>query len=251
MTADLAVFAAHGCFGTSAITALTVQSTTGVRRVQATDPALLADTLACLHEDLPPAGIKIGMLAKGALVSVVADYLRALRRKGRAAPVVLDPVAVSTSGHALLDARGVAALRAELLPLVDVVTPNLGELHVLSGRPCGDEAAIRSAMAALHVQLPGPAIVATGGHRPEPDDLVLQQGVFHVLHGRHIATTATHGTGCAFSSALLCGLLHGHAVVGAAERAKRYVEGAMTFAEPRGRGRGPMRLDWTARDGCR
>ncbi len=247
VTADLAVFAAHGCFGTSAVTALTVQSTVDIRRVEATGADLLAETLSCLQDDLPPAGIKIGMLANGDLVRVVADYLRTLRAEGLAVPVVLDPVMVSTSGSVLLDAHGLAALHADLLPLVDVITPNVDELELLTDLTCSDEPAIRLAMAALHARLPGLAIVATGGHRPEPDDIVLQAGAFHVLRGHHIATTATHGTGCAYSSALLCGLLAGHDVVVAAERAKRYVEGAMTFAEPLGKGRGPMRLDWPAR----
>lgn len=244
MTADLAVFTAHGCFGTSAITALTVQSTLGVRRVQATDADLLAETLAYLQEDLPPAGVKIGMLANGDLVRVVADYLRTVRAIGQSVPVVLDPVVVSSSGSLLLDAHGLAMLQTQLLPLVDVITPNTDELQLLTGTTCSDEPAIRSAMAALQAEGSDLAIVATGGHRPEPDDIVLHKGEFHVLRGRHVATKATHGTGCAFSSAVLCGLLSGHSVVQAAERAKRYVEGAMTYAEPLGRGHGPMRLDW-------
>lgn len=241
------MFAAHGCFGTSAITALTVQSTLGVRRVQATDAALLAETLACLHEDLPPAGVKMGMLANGSLATVVADYLRTLRAEERAVPVVLDPVVMSSSGSTLLDPQGLAALHTDLMPLVDVVTPNIDELQLLTGLPCGDEPAIRSAMAALCARTPRLSVVATGGHRQQPDDIVLQQGTFHVLQGRRIATDATHGTGCAFSSALLCGLLDGHGVVGAAERAKRYVEGAMAAAEPLGHSKGPMRLDWVPR----
>ncbi len=246
ITADLAVFAAQGCFGTSAITALTVQSTTGVRRVEPTDATLLRETLACLHEDLPPTGIKIGMLANAQLVSAVADYLRTLRAEGRAVPVVLDPVVASSSGCSLLDADGLLALQRDLLPLVDMVTPNTEELQLLTGQPCGDEPAIRAAMAVLCAEAPHVSVVATGGHRPEPNDVVLQDGAFHVLRGQKIVTRATHGTGCAFSSALLCGLLHGNDVIGAAERAKRYVEGAMLAAEPLGRGKGPMRLNWAS-----
>ena len=123
----------------------------------------------------------------------------------------------------------------------------LAPATLLSGLRCDDEAAIRAAMAALSAAAPNLSVVATGGHRPQPDDVVLQWGRFSVLHGRQIVTEATHGTGCAFSSALLCGLLHGHDVVGAAERAKRYVEGAMLAAEPLGHGKGPMRLDWMTR----
>lgn len=246
ITADLAVFEAQGCFGISAITALTVQSTTGVRRVQVIEPALLTETLDCLQEDLPPAGVKIGMLANGQIVSVVAGYLRKLRAAKRAVTVVLDPVLVSSSGCVLLNNDSVAMLQDELLPLVDVITPNVDELALLSGLPTGNEHQIRAAMSAVKGNAPNLSVVATGGHRAEPDDLILQHEIFSVLPGRRIQSNATHGTGCAFSSALLCGLLHNNDVVSAAERAKRYVEVAMEHAEPLGKGRGPMRLGWTS-----
>ena len=250
ITADLQVFAAHGCFGTSAITGLTVQSTTGVRRAEPVAADLLADTLACLQDDLPPLGIKIGMLAGASQVRVVAAHLRSLRAEDHRIHVVLDPVLRSSSGRELLSPDGVRALQQELLPLVDVVTPNTEELQVLTGIECATQDEIDAAMQTLAGQVPGVAIIATGGHRTTPDDTLLQAGSFTLLRGTRVETTATHGTGCAFSSALLCGLVVGNALPDAARAAKTYVEGAMRLAEVRGAGKGPMNLLWPLSQQC-
>lgn len=133
VTADLMVFAAHGLFGTSAITSLTVQSTVGVRRSETVSPETLKETLDCLHSDLPPAGVKLGMLSTAENVAVVSDYLERLQLLSPHTPVVLDPVLCSSSGRELLTLEGISLLRARLLPLATWVTPNLDELRVLSG----------------------------------------------------------------------------------------------------------------------
>lgn len=125
VTADLMVFAAHGLFGTSCITGLTVQSTVGVRLSVPVVTELVQETLECLVSDLPPVGVKIGMLGMGATVEVVAEFLEGLRAGGRRVPVVLDPVLRSSLGRELLDAAGVEVLRERLLPVVDWVTPNV------------------------------------------------------------------------------------------------------------------------------
>ncbi len=236
VTADLAVFAAHHFFGVSAITALTVQSTLGVRAVQRVEPALLAETLTCLHEDLPPAGIKIGMLADAAHVHAVCDYLES----HAPIPVVLDPVMISSSGRELLDPAGIDALRTRLLPLVSWVTPNRAELAVLTGCPAGDtQAAARE----LARRFPGLNVIATGGDHEPPDDFVLTaEGESSWLGGTRVPGNATHGTGCAFSSALLCQLIAGNPL--APQAAKDYVRQAIATAIPRGRGKGPMNLLW-------
>ncbi|HEY9136664.1 MAG TPA: bifunctional hydroxymethylpyrimidine kinase/phosphomethylpyrimidine kinase, partial [Terriglobus sp.] len=233
ITADLQVFAAHGIFGTSAITALTVQSTVGVRRVLPVDATILKETLGMLHEDLPPDGIKIGMLGGVAQVAVVTDYLRSL--KGNRPVVVLDPVIRSSSGALLLEEAGFRMLREELLPLVDVITPNIGELMLLGATSSEDEAAVQAAAKTL-AQTTRAAIVVTGGDHEKPDDLVWTDGVWTRLPGEHIATKATHGTGCAFSSALLSGRLQGLSVVESARSAKAYVAQAMRTATPHGAG---------------
>jgi hydroxymethylpyrimidine/phosphomethylpyrimidine kinase len=244
ITADLEVFAAHDVFGVSAITALTVQSTMGVRRSQTTSPEFLAATLACLQDDLPPHGIKIGMLGRAEQVRTVAEFLRPLRAIAAKPFVVLDPVLRSSSGSVLLNEEGLALLQRDLLPLVDVVTPNVEELGVLTGLPCDTADKIAVAAHALATQYSGLTVIATGGDRPQPDDLLLHQGVLKMLEGERIETTSTHGTGCAFSSALLCRLLHGDEMASAAMAAKRYVEQALRTAVPRGRGHGPINLLW-------
>lgn len=241
ITADLQVFAAHGIFGTSAISALTVQSTLGVRRVRPVDAMLLRETLETLDDDLPPDGIKIGMLGGAEQVAEVVRYLG--RCEGKPSVVVLDPVIRSSSGAPLLDADGLRQLRDELLPLVDVVTPNVGELALLTDSQCNDDISIQSAAEQLALRF-GCVVVVTGGDREKPDDLVFADGEWTHLSGQHIATQSTHGTGCAFSSAMLCHLLQGFTTVEAARAAKAFVAEAMRSATPRGRGRGPMNLLW-------
>lgn len=248
VTADLMVFAAVGCFGLSAITALTVQSTLGVRASQPVGAALLRDTLAHLDEDLPPAGVKIGMLASAANVHVVADFIARCQHRSPGLPVVLDPVLRSSSGKDLLDPDGVRCLKERLLPLVGWITPNLAELAGLAGTPVATPSEMEEGVRALQTRLPGLAVVATGGHLDSADDLVAPPGEpMHWLRAAKIVSQATHGTGCAFASALLCGLVHGQDTVTAASAAKHFVREAMLRADPIGHGRGPMNLLWPLR----
>ena len=256
MTADLQTFAAHGVFGICALTALTVQSTRGVRRTQLLDGALLRDTLDCLEDDLPPAGIKIGMLGSSELVSVVARYLQSVRAR-RPVYVVLDPVLRSSSGAALLDEAGIRAMFEELLPLCDGATPNRAELGVLSpvlapGKTVNlAENDLLAHARELQERIGGRELIVTGGDdNGNPTDLLLQPNSEPAwLAGVRVETTATHGTGCAFSSALLSRRLLGDDLQVAALAAKRYVEGALRTAPRLGNGRGPMNLLWTRPSG--
>ncbi|QNI35468.1 bifunctional hydroxymethylpyrimidine kinase/phosphomethylpyrimidine kinase [Edaphobacter albus] len=248
ITADLMVFAAHGLFGTSAITSLTVQSTLGVRNSQPVSPDLLRETLDCLHSDLPPAGVKLGMLATLEIVSVVADYLERLRSLSPVAPIVLDPVLRSSSGRELLSPGGLALLRERLLPLVNWVTPNLDELALLSGLKVTNQQEMVSAAQALAKNCPKLNIVATGGHLDQPDDLLLTaEGEQHWIVGERIDSNSTHGTGCAFSSALLSRLVRGEAPLEATKGAKEYVAEAIRRAVLLGYGKGPLNHLWPLR----
>jgi hydroxymethylpyrimidine/phosphomethylpyrimidine kinase len=179
------VFAAHGLFGTSAITALTVQSTQGVRSTHPAPPDVLRNTLDYLDLDLPPAGIKIGMLANAANAGTVCDYLEAVRGQSEISsiPVVLDPVLRASlaeeSGRELLDLKGLTMLRDRLLPLVDWVTPNLAELAALTSLPVVRREDLPAASVALQRQTSDNrthgrlGVFATGGHLDPPDDLLL------------------------------------------------------------------------------
>jgi hydroxymethylpyrimidine/phosphomethylpyrimidine kinase len=249
VTADLMVFAAHGLFGVSCITGLTVQSTLGVRATVPVSVEIVHDTLDCLQSDLALAGIKIGMLSTAENVAMVADFLEMLREENRRVPVVLDPVLRSSSGRELLAVEGVTVMRRRLLPLVDWVTPNLEELGVLSGQVVGRWEEMLDAARVLQVLGAELNVVATGGHLDPPDDLVLigeEEAVW--LSGERIASQSTHGTGCAYSSALLSRIVLGDGAKDAAVMAKRYVTEAIRTATPIGHGVGPMNLLWPLQD---
>lgn len=247
-TADLMVFAAHGLFGTSCITGLTVQSTVGVLASHPIDAKVVRETLNCLHADLPAAGIKIGMLGTAAVVATVADFLARLRVQGSRVPVVLDPVLRSSSGRELLDDEGMVLLRERLLPLVDWVTPNLYELGRLCGRPVSRRDKVPGAARALQHGVTGLNVLATGGDLDQPDDCVVTAaGDVRWLAGERIESNSTHGTGCALSSALLSRLVLGDRNFEAVQGAKEYVAEAIRRAEPMGRGKGPVAHLWPLR----
>lgn len=223
ITADLQVFADHSVTGVSAVTALTAQSTRGVRRVEPVRGIFLREMLDCLVGDGPIAGVKIGMLATAEVVGVVAEFLR-----GAGIPrerVVLDPVIRASSGAELLSAEGVERLVAELLPVVGWVTPNLDEAAGLLGERVVGRAGIpEQAYRLTELGGSGLNVVVTGGHLEPPDDFLRDvSGLETWFPGRRVEAWSTHGTGCAFSSALLCRLLLGDGPVEAVAGAKAWV----------------------------
>ena len=239
VTADLKVFAAHRLYGLAAITALTVQSTQGVRRFHTVNPKFLGETLDCLAEDVEISGVKIGMLGTAEIVCEVGRFLAdsGIPRQR----VVLDPIVRSSSGRTLLDSAGFDRLQSELLSLVGWVTPNLDELAELAASEVSDRESIERAARDLASAHSGLSVVVTGGHLDPPDDfLITAEGVEDWLPGEKMETAATHGTGCAFSSALLSHLVAGMSPRAAVSGAKRYVRKAMETAYPVGKGRGPL-----------
>lgn len=242
VTADLKVFAAHHFYGMACITALTVQSTQGVQAVEPVSAKMIASTLAFMAEDVTFAGIKIGMLGTEEAARAVLDYISAWPQT----PIVLDPVLRSTSGRELLNEGGVAVLRDELLRRIQWVTPNLAELSVLTGSTVITTSHIENGAKLLqkHAENCGNKhlnVLVTGGHREVPDDFLLSaDGEARWLPGKRVETQATHGTGCALSSALLCGVVQGKSPFFAADEAKRYVTTALEKAYPIGQGNGPM-----------
>ena len=237
--ADLKVFTAHGLYGISAITAITVQSTKGVVEVHSADPEIFGHTLECLSGDMPIEGVKIGMLGAA---GIVAELTRFLRDAGVSRQnIVLDPVLVSSSGAALLDQEGIRLLREELLPLVGWVTPNVDELAALTGERISQREDVADQAARLADAAPGLNVVVTGGHLDPPDDLLRTSGGEVVwFPGQRVDTTSTHGTGCVFSSALLCRLVAGDTAAEAVRGAKEFVTRALESAMPIGKGRGPV-----------
>ncbi|QNI34047.1 bifunctional hydroxymethylpyrimidine kinase/phosphomethylpyrimidine kinase [Alloacidobacterium dinghuense] len=244
ITADLKVFAAHDIYGMACITALTVQSTLGVRRVEPVAPETIRETLACLRDDVMPAGVKIGMQATAEAVTETARFLAESGIDRRR--VVLDPVNRSSSGGELLSSEGLARLQSELLAHVGWITPNVEELAQLTADEPLSRAEIPLASARLQNLArqggnPDLHVVVTGGHLDRPDDFLLTpDGRESWLKGERVETQSTHGTGCAFSSAILCQLMRGIEAKQAVTNAKAYVTAALRAAYPVGQGKGPM-----------
>jgi hydroxymethylpyrimidine/phosphomethylpyrimidine kinase len=249
VTADVKTIAAHGCYGVACITAMTVQSTAGVRRVEAVDPTLVTETLQELATDIPIAAVHIGMLGTAKVVNAVAEFLG--QRSGKAglpnpnklSNVVLDPILKSSSGADLLDAPGLKLLIEKLIPLADVITPNVDEAAVLTGLKVTDLDEMRAAAEKLH-QMGSAAVVITGGHLEKAIDLLsfttkhgVEQEVFKAERQR---SNSTHGTGCAFATAMACHLALDRGLAEATLLAKTYVTAAIAAGHPLGRGTGPV-----------
>jgi len=246
ITADIKTAAALGCYAVTCITALTVQSTQGVFGIQPVSPDLVSQTLVALADDVEIAAMRIGMLGSGEVAAAVADFLESRRLPN----IVLDPVIRSSSGAALLDEVGVEVLRA-MLPLCDVITPNIAEAAILRRvEPIAENATWDSAlpqirrMAARLLDLGARAVVITGGHLNPPNDYLsdrrsgrIQEEVFP---GERIDSRSTHGTGCAFATALACRLALGDDLTQAVRSAKAYVRKAILTAYPLGKGAGPI-----------
>jgi len=260
VTADIKTIAAHECYGVACATALTIQSTQGVRRIQPVDLTVVAETLAELASDFDIQAVHIGMLANEGVVRTVADFLD----KAALPHVVLDPILKSSSGADLLDSAGTRLMIERLFPLTEVATPNLEEAAALAGLPLAAGAAassgasatatpgapiassletMREAARRLHAM--GTAnVVVTGGDLEKAVDLLsfttvrgVEQQVFKAERQR---SSSTHGTGCAFATALACHLAHGRTLPEAALLSKAYVSAAIANAHSLGRGTGPL-----------
>jgi hydroxymethylpyrimidine/phosphomethylpyrimidine kinase len=225
---------------------MTVQSTAGVHRVEAVDPTLVTETLQELATDIPIAAVHIGMLGTGNVVKAVVEFLSQPGKAGSPSKfpnVVLDPILRSSSGAELLDAAGIRLLIDKLLPLADVITPNVDEAAILTGLKVTDLEEMRAAAAKLH-QMGSAAVVITGGHLEKAIDLLsfttksgVQQEVFKAERQR---SNSTHGTGCAFATAMACHLALDRGLAEATLLAKTYVTAAIAAGHPLGRGTGPV-----------
>lgn len=238
--ADLKTFSALGCFGMTAVTALTAQNTCGVRAIHGVPPQMLADQIDAVVEDIGVDAVKIGMLHSPEIVQAVAD---AIAR--HALPhVVLDPVMVATSGAVLIDSPAIAALVRELFGRAVLITPNLDEASLLVGRALTSEADMQAA--ALELLAKGAkAVLVKGGHLAGDvvSDLLQVTGAApHWMRAPRIATANTHGTGCTLSSAIAAYLALGHTLVDAVEAARAYVRSALAAGATvkTGQGGGPL-----------
>lgn len=234
--ADLKTFAALGVYGASVVTALTAQNTRGVQGVLDIAPEFVARQMDSVLRDLDVGAVKIGMLSNRDVIAAVADGLR----RHAVARVVLDPVMVATSGDSLISQDAVARLRDDLLPLADVLTPNLPEAAALLGEPIAQDEAEMSAQAQRLLALGPRAILLKGGHAdgPESVDLLVDRDGVRRLAAARVATQNTHGTGCTLSSALAALMARGLPLHEAAEGAKAYLTAALRAADEVGLGHG-------------
>jgi hydroxymethylpyrimidine/phosphomethylpyrimidine kinase len=239
VTADVKTIAAHGCYGVGCIATLTVQSTAGVRRVEVVSPELVRDTLEELRSDLEISAVHIGMLGSGRVVRTVSEFLE----KAALGNIVLDPIIKSSSGHDLIDVAGLRLLVERLLPLATVITPNVDEAAALTGLAVTNLEQMRGAATRLH-EMGAAGVVVTGGHLDKAIDLLsftsrrgAEQEVFK---SNRLRSNSTHGTGCAFATAMACHLARGRGLPEAVLLAKAFVAAAIANAYPLGRGTGPV-----------
>ena len=251
VTADIKTIAAHGCYGIACITAMTVQSTAGVKKVDPSDPILITETLEELTGDVEIAGVRIGMLGSGKVAKAVADFLEGPKKgasgnrsgRSRLPNLVLDPILKSSSGANLLDSAGTRILIERLIPLADVVTPNVDEASAITGLKVQELDEMKAAATKLH-EMGAVAVVVTGGHLDKAIDLLsfttkhgVEQEIFKAERQR---SNSTHGTGCAFATAMACHLALDRGLAEATLLAKTYVTAAISYGHPLGKGIGPV-----------
>lgn len=240
VTADIKTIAAHGCYGIAAVTAMTVQSTAGVRQVSPVDPRLLTDMLDELIADVKVSSVHIGMLGSAEIASTLASFLE----KNKLPNVVLDPILKSSSGAVLLDDAdsdaGITVLKERLLPLVAVITPNVHEATALTGIPIENVDDMKLAAQRLH-EMGAQGVVITGGHLQRAIDLLSIKDQYSQLFKSDLVPSSnTHGTGCAFSTTLACELAQERPLSTAVLLAKSYVTATIVNGYPIGKGVGPV-----------
>ena len=230
--ADLKTFSAFGVYGASVLTALTAQNTQGVRAIVDLEPLFIARQIDAVAEDLPIGAAKTGMLSRSGVIEAVVDRLQAYR----VPHLVVDPVMVAASGDILLEPAAIASMR-ELLPLATVITPNLREAELLTGRRIADVAEMREA-AQMLVRMGARAALVKGGRLASGDaiDVLCDANTLREFRAPRIAIGRAHGAGCTLSAALAAALALGERLEDAVAAAKDYVTRALATAPRLGHG---------------
>lgn len=234
--ADIKTMTMNGVYAMSAITALTAQNTTGVTDIMEVTAKFLAEQIDDIFTDIRPDAVKIGMISSGNLIEVINEKLVAYQAEN----IVVDPVMVATSGARLIDEKAILVLKAKLLPIASVVTPNIPEAEVLSGMTIRTSEDMMSAAKIISEEY-GCAVLCKGGHNlNDANDLLYADGQCRWFMGKRINTNNTHGTGCTLSSAIASNLAKGFDLFTAVELAKDYLSGALNAMLDLGKGCGPM-----------
>lgn len=234
--ADIKTMTTNGVYAMSAVTALTAQNTTGVYDVMEVTPEFLGLQLDLIFNDIYPDAVKTGMVSSRELIGVIAHKLTEYKAKN----IVVDPVMVSTSGSKLLSDDAIADLKEKLLPLADVVTPNIPEAQVLSGIEITNSEDMIKATGIIS-EAYGCRVLCKGGHSiNDANDLLYIDGKYTWFEGIRIDNPNTHGTGCTLSSAIASNLAKGYSLEDAVRMAKEYISGALSAMLDLGKGSGPL-----------
>ena len=234
--ADIKTMTANGVFAMSAVTALTAQNTTGVTGIMEVSPEFLEEQIDCIFTDIRPDAVKIGMVSSAGLITAIADRLKEYHAEN----IVVDPVMVATSGAKLISDDAIDTLKERLLPMADVLTPNIPEAEVLSGMEVRTEEDMIKAAEKISENYHC-AVLLKGGHQlNDANDLLYRKGSYRWFYGKRIDNPNTHGTGCTLSSAIASNLAKGFDMDTSVERAKAYISGALGTMLDLGKGSGPM-----------
>lgn len=234
--ADIKTITAHKMYAMSAITALTAQNTTGVYGIMEASPEFVGSQLDCIFTDIFPDSVKIGMVSSSAIIEVIADKLTFYKAKN----IVLDPVMVSTSGSRLISEDAMNALVTKLLPVADIITPNIPEAEVLCGFKIHDCDGMVRAAEKISKIFDG-AILVKGGHLVnDATDLLFEDNNMKWFSAERVNNPNTHGTGCTLSSAIACNMAEGLTIEGSIQNAKSYLTGSLKAMLNLGKGSGPL-----------
>jgi hydroxymethylpyrimidine/phosphomethylpyrimidine kinase len=239
--ADLKAFAAVGVYGTSAITAITAQNTVGVKSFERVSPELISGQIRTICEDVSVQAAKTGMLVDEEIIGVVARAIR----ECNVTNLIVDTVMVSKSGHHLLATSATQAMVKELFPLAALITPNIPEAEVLTGRQISNREQMRDAARMLR-DLGAQNVLIKGGHlhSDKATDILFDGRDFTEFSEERIKTRATHGTGCTLSAAIAAHVARGETLLEACRLAKAYLTGALRHSIPLGHGNGPVNHFW-------
>ncbi len=235
--ADIKTITVHNMYAMSAITALTAQNTTGVYAVMEATPEFVANQLDCIFTDIFPDAVKIGMVSNSEIIKVIAEKLKKYGAKN----IVIDPVMVSTSGNKLIDDKAMDTLINILLPLGDVITPNIPESEVLCGFTIVNENEMVEAAKVISHKT-NKAVLVKGGHLVnDAIDLLYERDTIKWYKSERINNNNTHGTGCTLSATIACNLASGKSLDESITCAKEYLTGALRAGLNLGKGSGPLR----------
>ncbi|MBR6383575.1 MAG: bifunctional hydroxymethylpyrimidine kinase/phosphomethylpyrimidine kinase [Lachnospiraceae bacterium] len=234
--ADIKTMTANGVYAMSVITALTAQNTTGVTGIMEVTPEFLSLQLEAVFTDIYPDAVKTGMVSSSELIKTISKTLKKYNAKN----IVVDPVMVATSGAKLISDEAIEILKAELLPLATVITPNIPEAEVLSEMKIEDEEGMIAAAKAIYEKYKCNVLLKGGHQINDANDLLYREGGYIWFKGKRIDNPNTHGTGCTLSSAIASNLAKGESLDDAVKHAKDYISGALAYMLDLGRGSGPL-----------